>query len=341
MIYIIIKKNDNTSGFESDSLCRFGLVVSLLAAWSTNDEGNLIVNFPFSSFSFDLSEIKSWASTYSASILYPYVDQAWQALISNSGILIVSPDPRIASCAVSALLSLIEPLIYEDNVLFFTQRNDPRLAFLFKEQTNTTNIENENNSNLNENNSTGSDCFIPKRKLLDYDVVAVDDELVAEKIKQDFGLVIHINVLNNDNSVTVRDVYSNKTLRLFRVFMAIMNMKLLTDPYFDILQREMSAQEIEETFPNELPQELYEPFQKTKTFQKWRYRKVDREQLRQAFLSVSPKESVSKLKTVEDLLLAEKELNIILKKFSRDLHIETVIKSNLSLIKKKLKKLRK
>ena len=333
---------------ESDGLCRFGLVFSLLSSWSTDNDGDLLVNYPQGVFKIILDDFNYWTTSFGVDPLCPYVENAWTSFLSNQGVLFICPDPPTCTAAIAALLALIEPVSCEEKMMLYTNKDDPRFERFLNGE---------------------------------YSIAATTDESVFEKVSSKFGYVLKINDSfnhkneldkylkncietgassklkkksktktndeednknKNNDEIDLKTFFEQKTYRLFRVLIATMNMKVLNDPYFDILEKEITAQDIEGLFPNEFKKEIIEGIQKTRTFKKWRHRKVDREQVRAAFLSATPQEAVEKIpEDIGSLTLCLEELNKILCKFNRDLHLSTVIKHNISLVQKKLKKLKK
>lgn len=143
--YSFIKNTAKADGF-----CRYGLILSFINSWSTNDNNELIIHYPFHSETVSLNgeDLQEPNNDYAnmdenqqtlislnaarsfegfnALLLKPLTDRAWRSMITNSGVLILAKTATVASCAAISLISLITPLKYSDKSLLFTQKGDPR-----------------------------------------------------------------------------------------------------------------------------------------------------------------------------------------------------------------------
>jgi hypothetical protein len=116
--------------------------------------------------------------------------------------------------------------------------------------------------------------------------------------------------------------------------LTLMNFKLLSNPYFDILQCQLDLKEF--ALPADLHPELMGQVQLTQTFGRWRQQNLSREQTRNAFLSVNPRKAVANLLPI-DYEKALEHLEVI-KNFSlRDRHLIAVLRVHIALIRKKRK----
>ena len=182
---------------ESDGLCRFGLVKSLLSAWKPLSETKITVVYPLESFILDLSSLQSWLLDFNVAPLYPYVDEVWKSLIFGERVVIVAPTPEIATSAVIAALSLFVPVKYGEPVLLYTDARDARVR--------------------NQRNKLIGTC---------------DPKLT----ELEGATVIVIRGMDFDDMTDLQQTYRQKTHRYFTVMMNILNSVIVTNPYFDILE---------------------------------------------------------------------------------------------------------
>ena len=82
--------------------------------------------------------------------------------------------------------------------------------------------------------------------------------------------------------------------------------------------------------------DFYKNVQKTKSFRQWRAMNEDRDQLRAAFLSMTPKEAVEHIPS-EKLSFAYSKVKNLLQLHHKDEHFRILLKKNLAEIKKRLK----
>ncbi|OHS94757.1 hypothetical protein TRFO_10926 [Tritrichomonas foetus] len=355
---------------EAEPLCRFVLVQSLLISWSTNNDGDLIVNYPYNTFIVSLNDNQSWTNGFNIAPLFPYVDNIWNAAIRNKGILIYAPTSALASSSTLAIFSIIEPFVYSEPYLNCTQRGDPRISKVYEHYEKTQSFEIEGPllemlsqykiisttdqklfhflSNLIVNSQYPNHLFRnPSQNSMNDSISDSQVDSFADPNNPTppgtflssnslFKAVIKINEKHFVHMNDLKSVYTKKTRRIIRQFNALLNFSLLSDPYFDILHKHVEETEFTRIWPNENRKELYADFQNTMTFKKWRHIESDREQLRTSFLSVPPKEAVEKVPP-ELCKEAIKQIHLILNAHKRDEHFGTILKLNLSLLKKKIK----
>lgn len=289
-------------GDASDPLCRFGFVKSLLMSWYSNDEGDLVINYPLDSFTLRITGTESWTSNFKISPLYPEIDQIWRSIILNRSVLIVAPSAEIASGSIIAIFHLFEPLFYEEPILLYTNENDPRYEELL-----TANCK--------------------------YKIVGTTDKSLIEKQKG-FATVVEIQQKDFQDMSELKQIYKKKTRRLILMIMNGISYHMLSDPYFNILNKKINTDNFCKVF-REYPKEFFEEFQKTLTFQKWRHRKFNIEHIRTAFLSVTPEDATSRIKD-DELNQAYNELKRIIHFCQRDTHLRTVLERNLRILKRKM-----
>ena len=281
-----------------DPYCFFVYIKSLITTWATNNKGDLIVNYPLNTFEIKLDDISNWGFGFNVSLLYPNIDLAWSSVISNKRILIVANSPSLASMTVVALFSLLSPLDYSEKYLLYTERGDPR----FK--------------NIN-----------------DYKLVAICEK---ENInKTSFDIVLEANPSFTSLYHDYVNDYNRKTQKLTKFFLVLMNFCLLSDPYFDILERHIDEKLLIKSWPI-FREDQYHDFQETETFKRWRLSQIDREQLRAGFLSNLPQESIDKLSPEECAKALPQILNL-LSIHKRDQHFCTILKAHKSLLKNKMR----
>lgn len=290
---------------KSDPLCRFGLVKSLLLSWSTNKADELIVNFPFDTFVLSISSITNWFTNFNVAPFVHYINDVWLATLMNKGVLIIAPNAEIASSTVFGVLSLLDRFKYRDEFLLYTEKGDPRYHEIM----------------TNEN--------------LPYKIVGTTNPELANGDSR-FSAIITIKAKTFENTFDQQQEYRTKTIRLFGYLFVRMNLQLLTDPYSDLLDKELDVDELVKLSENEYPYELFSEVQQTKTFLQWRKHVSERHQLRESFLSVPPTEAIQKIRP--DLYQkALDKLMIIIKSNVRDLHLQRVLKTHQTLLTKKLK----
>ena len=226
----------------------------------------------------------------------------WRSIVLNNGVLIIADSAEIASGSVIAALSLFEPLYYEEPKLLYTNENDPRYQEL----------------------------LMPNSK---YKIVGTTDKTLADK-QRSFSTVINIQTKDFQDMSELNKMYVKKTHRFVCIIMSRISYNLLIDPYFNILNKTIDTEVFYKKF-SEFPKELFEKFQNSLTFQKWRYRKINIDQIRTSFLSVTPEEAASHVKDSE-LKLAYNELKRIVHLCQNDIHLRLVLEKNIRILKRKL-----
>ena len=289
---------------QNDPICRFALVKSLLLSWSTDDKNNLLVNFPYNTFSINLNTIPSWFVNFNPAPLYPYLNEVWLSTLANDGVLIIAPSAEIASSSVFSVISMLDKLKYSDTFLIYTERGDPRFQEVL-----------ENN--------------------LPYKIVGTTDPTIANG-ESKFSAIITVRAQNFENMFPKQLEYRTKTIRLFGYLLIQMNVQLMANPYSDMLNTELNVNDLVRISSGEFPAELFSRVQKTKTFYFWRRHLIDRDNLRDAFLSVPPKEAIKVLneKIAPNIF---KMLKTISNTYIRDQHFLSVIKIHQNTIIKKFK----
>lgn len=290
----------------SDPEVRFSLVRSLLTSWEYNGSDKLVVNYPYNSFTIDLGATENWTQSFDISPLSSAIEHLWKALLSNLGILIIGATAEIASNALLAALSIIEPLKYFDPLLIYTRKGDPRFQEILE----------------------GS------KK---YKLVATTENFVPQK--NQFGVIFNIPEGHFTPCPELQEQYQQRTARFFTVVLGAMNQALLVDPYFDILDKKIDNMQTYTSNASLFKKAFFDKVETTETFKRWRNRRKIRDETRAAFLSVPPIEALKKLP--DDMLeIANEELLRIYNTSDGDMHLQTVLKIHLKAVAKRIKKLK-
>jgi hypothetical protein len=183
---------------------------------------------------------------------------------------------------------------FEDPLLLFTQPGDPRLDHLS-----------------------------------DYKLVATTDATLP---RSSFKAVVNARGCGVDSVGDLQQRYVQRTARYYSMLLNLMNVKLLSNPYFDILQFPLDLNEF--LLPSDLHPELIARIQFTKTFARWRQQKMSREQTRNAFLSLSPRKAVAIVQPA-DYDRALEQLEVIRNFSLRDGHLNAVLRVHMALIRRK------
>ena len=289
----------------SDAEVRFGLVRSLITSWEYDGSNKLIVNYPFETFTVDLMKTENWTQSFDISPLSSAIEPLWKALLSNAGILIIGASAEIASNALLAALSIIEPLKYLDPFLIYTKKGDPRF-----------------------------------QEILDgskkYKIVATTDEFLPHK--NQFSVIFKIPEGHFTPCPELQDQYQQRTSRFFSVVIGAMNQYLLIDPYFDILNKKIDNIQTYTSNSTLFKKSFFDKVETTETFKRWRGRKRIRDETRAAFLSVPPQDALKKVPD-DKLEIAKEELVRIFNTTEGDMHLHTVLKIHMKAISKRLKQL--
>lgn len=415
---------------EQDIINKFIFTYTLLISWGSGDDGSLLINYPFTSFEIkpspdrlyyspssdftfisptvyfnenpffkanenDQSIEYRWTDGFPISPLFPYVDALWFMAMQNKGVLIIAPTATSASSAAIAFLSLFDAIQYQEPYLLFTQTNDPRFTvdFLCPKKSDTQDnrakfrivatIENSINQMLDEMSIHSSRS----------DAIA--------QLNSSFSAIITIKSSHiPETSPMLKKSYVLKTNKLMKKILSLLNLALLSDPYFDILEKPIDEKifsrymkddkditniilqmknmnmpgfnnsllvndkdeksnpisratsssnksATQKSFDNRAPLndldekcmsiqiEFYKNVQRTKSFRQWRAMNEDRDQLRVAFLSMTPKEAVQHIPS-EKLSFAYSKVKNLLLLHHRDEHFRIILKKNLAEIKKRV-----
>jgi hypothetical protein len=282
-----------------DAISRFTMIESMLQSWIPVDANTYQIYFPLRDFRHDITAVEAGVARFSLAPILPKIEQIWSALLANDGILIIALTPEIASYAALSCLSLLGPLQYCDNHLFFTQSDDPRT-----------------------------------QNLRPYRLIGTTDPTLA---RLPFGVILNITETVFGPCPGLRDKFNKRTMRYYGLLLGVMDLGLLDDPYFDLLQRpiDWDRWKISKDFDRRLLREL----QKTNTFQNWRMKQVLRQTIRTGFLSTVPNEAVARL-APEEYEECLKCVRMLQSTFAGDRHLMSVLKVHAAKLTRKLREMK-
>lgn len=321
----ITKKNENKDpDIDTTIYCRFIFVRSLLNSWTSNDEGDLVINYPFDSFIIKLSPdlsvycpkyqirnfngkgeitknqppplnrndviraeddaisaLHSWTDVFDVAPLVPHVETVWATAIQNKGVFVVAQNASISSCSAISILSMLEPMNYAEPSLLFTQIGDPRFTIqnlapnalnykknneseidipvkevekqVCQDQDDIQNNRKSNNSNITSKYKIVATTYESYVKLIEMisETASLSESDSIALLNQNFAAIITIKATEFKNSVNIKRIYTKKTKKILKKFLALMNLTLLNDPYFDILEKEVDGNQFVDIWPND------------------------------------------------------------------------------------------
>ena len=223
------------------------------------------------------------------------VPSIWRAMISGGRILLRCSDPVVMSSAVFAAMSLLYPLAYREPVTICVSLDDPRL-------------ENERFEGM----------------------VAVLANAPVQDTKFDC-----VAVATRQNPVVdvaeSQRIMLGKMARVKRTVDAVLNRQLLINPYSDLLEYPIVADDLIRYYPDEkmrggITTDELRLFETTETFREYRRSVVFRDHFRQAFLSMDAQTALRGMSTqhlVEILdIIHELRKN---PKYAHDAHFAAVL----------------
>jgi hypothetical protein len=226
-----------------DAMSRFKMVESMLRSWAPVGGGLYQIYFPQRDFRHDVASAESGLGRFSLAPIAPKIEQIWAALVANDGVLIIAPTPEIASFAALSCLSLLGPIQYCDSRLLFTQGDDPRTQNLRR-----------------------------------YRLIGTTDPALA---RLPFGVIHNITDTAFGPCLGLRDKFKKRTARYYGILLGVMDLWLLGDPYFDLLQRPIDWHDCK--ISDDVDRRLLREVQKTNTFRNWRRKQFLRQNIRTAF----------------------------------------------------------
>jgi hypothetical protein len=270
-----------------DTMCRFKMIETMLNSWTPIRPNLYQIYYPLRDFKFDTTAIESDLAHFNLSPILPRVELIWPCLLANDGVLIVASTAEVASYAAFSALSLIAPLRYRDERLFFTQGGDPRLAHARR-----------------------------------YRLIATTDESLASL---PFGVIVHITDTAFVPVEGVREQFRARTVRIYAALLGIMDLKLLEDPYYDIRGTSIDWSEFGLAGRVTTNDHLLTELQKTETFRQWRTKQILRSSTRTGFLSTLPIEAIDKL-APEEWAHCLQSVRMLMGENPRDRHFMAVLK---------------
>lgn len=147
--------------------------------------------------------------------------------------------------------------------------------------------------------------------------------------------VIRITTTEFTDMSDLQSTYCRKTMRYYTILLNLMNHSLTTNPYFDMLSTPVVFNKVR--IPADIQEEIVTGIQSTETFKRWRRKKITRDHIRGAFLSVSPKEAIKVIPADSYAMIIE-EIEHLKNFYDHDQHFKVVLESHLGLIRKKQKK---
>ena len=233
----------------------------------------------------------------------------WKNLICGKNILVFGESPSIVSNCVLSILSLLAPMKYTDKFLPFTRFGDPRFAELIN----------------------GSKKW---------KVVGTTNDLVLSRCEQ-FNLIIKLNGNKKPygSSKSKEDEIRKKESSLLGKLVKLIDYKIRKDPYFDLLMKPISKDDIIKCGikckGTELSFDDIYNFIQLDSFTNWRKNIVFRSSLRESFLSISPETVINETdpKILKTMLT---HLNNLKNTYKDDVHYFAVLSKHAKIIMNKL-----
>ncbi|EAX92338.1 hypothetical protein TVAG_444740 [Trichomonas vaginalis G3] len=232
------------------------------------------------------------------------IDDLWNSLVTGKGILLIGNTPEQASQAAYSVLSLIAPYKYIEMINIYTGLGDPRFLDII-------------------NGSTK------------WKIVATTNALAADRCQQ-FKTIIKLPARNYNPSPELRAILQKKTAKLFYRIELQFNKRIEVDPYSDILEYPLSAQQINEIIQHlKMTTENFDLLQKMNFFQEWKKSIIFRSKFRESFLSFIPKQVIA-TKNEAELKKISKILEFLSSKYKNDIHMSAVISEHIKLVNNRL-----
>lgn len=290
---------------------RYLYVLSILNLIPNKINDSIIVTFPFGETKFEISHSCLTLQDYDPTIYFEpnHIQLIWESLITGTPIQFIVNDIVMATNVVFSCLSLIAPLRYCDEMCMWLTETDPRFISIINEKSNLK-------------------------------IVATTSRYLAEATKH-FETVIIVSDRKKTPNLELRKSIYNRTkkmLILMNYFFS--NMIRVKDPYFDLLDKDVKEEEIIELldfYKNQnIPRtEVFMKMIKTETFKKWRNNRNSREIFRDGVLGFEYKKLFN-WRTKNDLEILQKKIPTLLKEYSGDPHICSVLKLHKQEIEKQL-----
>jgi hypothetical protein len=283
----------------NDTFCRFTIIKSLVGSWYATGPSAFQIYYPFESFALDVSRPESFWTGFNYTPILPNISQVWKSLLGNDGVLVVAPTPDVASTTAIACMSLLGPIRYRDERLLYTERGDPRLE-----------------------------------RIRQFKLIATTDYSLVSELP--FGAVVRVTGAEVAQSgADLFAQYRALTLKHYTAMMEMMDLKLLDNPYNDILERPLNWRDFR--IADGIVTKLLDDIQKTETFKVWRKKQITREQTRTGFLSVPPSLAIPMV-PIESCQKVIDALSLMKTTFLGDHHLQKVIDRHIRGLGKTLSK---
>lgn len=237
------------------------------------------------------------------------VPTLWRTILSGGNILLHCPDPLTMSSAVFSVMSLVYPLAYRDPVMICASNEDPRLL----------------------------------RHHFEGIVAVIGNAPIDESMFH----CVAISARNNRAGDTSADEQNlaTKMTRVKRTIDSILNRQLMTNPYSDILEYPVVADDLGRYYPDEKMREAItigevRRFENTETFRQYRRSVTFREAFRQAFLSMDAATALrgKSAQHIKEILEKIKELEVM-PEFVNDEHFQAVLHQHKKFARKRMREL--
>lgn len=288
----------------------FNLAQILISEWPTTFKAKMNIAFPYqkSKYTFTNSDFTYYHFNPTKFFTLKLCSQIFFNLFTARPILLVAPDASIGCEACFSALSLFHPLGYEEPMILWLRKDDPRYIEILK--------------------AKGKSPYL---------VVVTDDH---EEIESKFDLVIPIKGTYKIDR-HFESTFHDYVKKIFLTIQDELFNQLIRNPYSDILNLPWTGKSMEEVLKNPKFQfmpniESLKLFERSKSVKNWRLRRCDMEALRNILLQCDDicfdDLSVENLEILFDFLKSMK------KNFKNDMHMKAVIKKHSSIVSSILKK---
>lgn len=282
----------------------FNLAKILTSDWPTDLNDNMKIVFPYSMHSIEFTTPDFTYHHFKRSI---YFDtklhlKIFSYLFAMKPILVVAPDASIGCRACFSILSFMHPLRYVEPFIFWLRKGDQRYDEIKKGE--------------------GKSPYL---------VVVTD---AADEIQSKFDLVVSVTEISKNDSKFDSD-FENFVKKILLAIQDQLVSLITKNPYSDILNLPFTDKNMEEIMKD--PKFKFMPslnilkiFEKSKTSKNWRFRRCNKETMRNAILQCGEVnfEELSK----DQLEIIIKYIKSVKKDFENDMHVSAVIKKHSSII---------
>ncbi|EAY14468.1 hypothetical protein TVAG_426620 [Trichomonas vaginalis G3] len=284
---------------------RYQYVLDYLLKWKNEiDSEKITLQFPNGDVEFTLPDERCFEG-YNPSKYFnlQQVKDIWRALLADEPILIVAPDAEVGSYACLSALSLSKPIEYKGSFILWLRETDPRFIDLVnnKSEVKIVASSNPNLSNLNY-----------------------------------FKVIINVDKVRDDSAAS-KYAYTelpDRMADILSVCVSVMDHYLNYNPWADLLNDPLKQKVVKSyrkllTKPS-ISVDDYLKFSRSKTFEYFRYRNLNRDTWREAILSGDPN-CLTKIQNPEDLLKIISYSKEQKKKYVNDKHVFSVLNQHLKI----------